>query len=92
MSKLPHVQVLRALAALSIAMLHAQFDAGAIAERVGRGFRAIEALPWLAGVDVFFVISGFIMVHASRPSSPHLAPGAFSSHVGSPGSCLCIGP
>ena len=66
MSKLLHIQVLRALAALSVAMLHAQFDAGAIAERLGREFRAIEAFPWLAGVDVFFVISGFIMVYASR--------------------------
>jgi peptidoglycan/LPS O-acetylase OafA/YrhL len=65
-SKLLHVQILRALAALSVAMLHAQFDAGAIADRVGREFRLSEAFPWLAGVDVFFGISGFIMVHASR--------------------------
>lgn len=66
MSKLVHIQVLRALAALSVAMLHAQFDAGAIAERTGRAFRPSEAFPWLAGVDVFFVVSGFIMVYASR--------------------------
>ena len=65
MSKLLSVQILRALAALAIAMHHAQYDAAGLAQRLGLGFRAIEA-PWSAGVDVFFVISGFIMVHASR--------------------------
>ena len=65
MSKLLHVQVLRALAALSVAMLHAQFDAGVVAQRTTGGFRPSEMFPWAAGVDVFFVISGFIMVHAS---------------------------
>jgi exopolysaccharide production protein ExoZ len=73
LSKLVHVQVLRALAALSVAMLHAQFDAGAIAERTGRDFRPSGAFPWAAGVEVFFVISGFIMVYASRRlfGAPH---------------------
>ncbi|HEX8168624.1 MAG TPA: acyltransferase [Beijerinckiaceae bacterium] len=65
MSKLVLVQVLRALAALSVAMLHAQHDAATLAERTGRAFAPVEAFPWKAGVDVFFVISGFIMVHAS---------------------------
>jgi exopolysaccharide production protein ExoZ len=73
LSKLLHVQILRALAALSVAMLHAQYDAAAIAERTGREFRQGEAFPWGAGVDVFFVISGFIMVYASRGlfGAPH---------------------
>jgi exopolysaccharide production protein ExoZ len=62
LSKLLHVQILRALAALSVAMLHAQFDAETIAERTGRVFQSSEAFPWAAG----FVISGFIMVYASR--------------------------
>ncbi len=66
MSKLVSVQVLRAAAALSVAMLHVQHDAAAIAARVGRDFVPFRAFPWEAGVDVFFVISGFIMVHASR--------------------------
>lgn len=65
MSKLVHLQILRALAALSVAMLHAQHDAQSLAERAGRAFAPISAFPWEAGVDVFFVISGFIMVHAS---------------------------
>jgi peptidoglycan/LPS O-acetylase OafA/YrhL len=67
LSKLVLVQVLRAAAALSVAMLHAQHDAATLAERAGRAFAPIEAFPWEAGVDVFFVVSGFIMVHASAP-------------------------
>jgi peptidoglycan/LPS O-acetylase OafA/YrhL len=65
-SKLLHLQLLRGLAALSIAVLHAQYDAGILAARLGQDFTPIEAFPWPAGVDAFFVISGFIMVHASR--------------------------
>ena len=46
-------------------MLHAQLDAGVVAQRTNGAFRPSETFPWAAGVDVFFVISGFIMVHAS---------------------------
>lgn len=66
MSKLFHIQVLRAGAALSVAMLHAQHDAHAVAARLGAAFEPGDLFPWAAGVDVFFVISGFIMVYASR--------------------------
>jgi len=66
-SKLVHIQVLRALAALSVAFLHAQHDAAGLAARTGWSFPALDRFPWMAGVDVFFVISGFIMVYASRP-------------------------
>ena len=66
MSKLLYVQLLRGLAALSIAVLHAQHDAAILAARLGQDFAPLTALPWAAGVDAFFVISGFIMVHASR--------------------------
>ena len=48
-------------------MLHAQHDAATLAERAGGAFAPIAAFPWEAGVDVFFVISGFIMVYASAP-------------------------
>jgi peptidoglycan/LPS O-acetylase OafA/YrhL len=66
LSKLVLVQVLRALAALSVAASHAQHEAANLAERLGRDFTRIDAFPWEAGVDVFFVISGFIMVYASE--------------------------
>ena len=46
-------------------MLHAQHDAATLADRTGQAFAPVAAFPWEAGVDVFFVISGFIMVHAS---------------------------
>lgn len=60
------VQVLRGLAALAVATEHALNDAANLEARLGRVFRAPELFPWNAGVDVFFVISGLIMVHASR--------------------------
>ena len=67
MSKLLHIQFLRGLAALSVAFLHAQHDALSLAQRTGQTFEAFTRLPFMAGVDMFFVISGFIMVYASRP-------------------------
>ena len=80
MPELVVIQVLRALAALSVAALHAQHDAAALSERFGGSFRALETIPWAAGVDVFFVISGFVMVHASAAlfAEPG-APAAFLS-------------
>ena len=74
MSKLIAIQALRGLAALSVAVLHAQADAGALAEASGLAFVPVARLPFAAGVDVFFVISGFVMVYASRPL--FAAPGA----------------
>lgn len=66
LSKLVHIQVLRALAALAVAFLHAQHDAAGLAARAGQSFPPLERFPWMAGVDIFFVISGFIMVYSSR--------------------------
>lgn len=59
------IQVLRALAALMVAIHHVQADAAFLAARAGTDFTPSHALPWTAGVDLFFVISGFIMVHSS---------------------------
>jgi peptidoglycan/LPS O-acetylase OafA/YrhL len=77
LSKLVHIQLLRALAALSVAFLHAQHDAVILAQRAGTSLAVPDRLPWMAGVDVFFVISGFIMVYTSRdlfgmPGAPGL--------------------
>ncbi|WP_238313148.1 acyltransferase family protein [Methylobacterium crusticola] len=71
---LPLIQVLRALAALMVVVSHAQFDAAGYAARAGLAFAPAAFLPWNAGVDVFFVISGFIIVHAAGPL--HGRPGA----------------
>ncbi|TGD96008.1 acyltransferase [Methylobacterium nonmethylotrophicum] len=68
------MQALRALAALMVAAGHAQFEAANLAARAGLAFAPATWLPWPAGVDVFFVISGFIIVHAAAPL--HGRPGA----------------
>lgn len=48
-----------------VAVHHAQHDAVVVAKQAGGAFMPSTLLPWMAGVDIFFVISGFIMVHAS---------------------------
>jgi hypothetical protein len=56
------VQGLRAAAAFSVAFTHISQDAIDPASWLSAiaGF-----LPWFAGVDIFFVISGFVIIHAS---------------------------
>jgi peptidoglycan/LPS O-acetylase OafA/YrhL len=73
---LPGIQGLRAVASLLVVVHHAL-------EESGGGTHPWRSPAWLttagaAGVDIFFVISGFIMLHvsfASRHSPPH--PGEF---------------
>ncbi|HYF54521.1 MAG TPA: acyltransferase [Salinarimonas sp.] len=65
MSRLVPLQALRAVAALMVAGQHALHDAGLLAERLGLAF-VPASRTGQAGVDIFFVISGFVMVHASR--------------------------
>jgi peptidoglycan/LPS O-acetylase OafA/YrhL len=63
---LPWVQALRALAALSVAFVHIAHDDINNGGDPAGIFKAItKFFPWDAGVDIFFVISGFVIVHAS---------------------------
>jgi exopolysaccharide production protein ExoZ len=60
------IQVLRAAAALTVVVGHAQTEAMVAAATAGAPFAPLTLLPWGAGVDLFFVISGFIMVVSSE--------------------------
>ena len=60
------VQALRAMAAVAVAFLHVADEAGALVGTPARApYGIVDALPLEAGVDLFFVISGFVMVWAS---------------------------
>ncbi|MDE8346118.1 MAG: acyltransferase, partial [Acidocella sp.] len=65
---LPNLQGLRALAAASVAFSHIAHDALQNTAHPSHVVGMVSALmPWGAGVDIFFVISGFVIVHASAP-------------------------
>ncbi len=65
-SSFASIQILRALAALAIVIHHGLHDADLLARRAGSSFNWQSSFPLPAGVDLFFVISGFVMVHAAR--------------------------
>src|SRR5919199_3823803 len=64
--RLDAVQILRALAALGVLAAHTLHELQVFGARAGVAYDQRALFPWDAGVDVFFVISGFIMVHISR--------------------------
>ena len=66
MKQIGSIQILRALAALMVVLAHAQDDTFVEAAKAGVGFARSGLVPWVAGVDLFFVISGFIMVLSSE--------------------------
>ncbi len=66
MEQIAAIQVLRAIAAFSVVIGHTQRNAILIAAANHREFHPILLDLTEAGVDLFFVISGFVMVYASR--------------------------
>jgi exopolysaccharide production protein ExoZ len=58
------IQALRAVAALSVLAHHITEN---ISNRLGITLTSIDARIGAAGVDLFFIISGFIIVYASEP-------------------------
>lgn len=66
MKQIVSVQILRGLAALMVVFGHAQHHTLVQTLKLGGSFERVHLLPWGAGVDIFFVISGFIMVYASE--------------------------
>ncbi|HEV2513081.1 acyltransferase [Bosea sp. (in: a-proteobacteria)] len=59
------IQILRGLAALLVVIGHAIHETQVMGSALGRAPLDGSLLRWSTGVDIFFVISGFIMVYSS---------------------------
>jgi exopolysaccharide production protein ExoZ len=70
---LPNLQICRGLAALLVVVGHSLHDLDSIAAREGLEPLRTSVI-WGCGIDIFFVISGFIMVHVA--ASDFAVPGA----------------
>ena len=71
--QLLNIQILRSFAAGIVVMGHAGQEMTAIAARTGQIAMPMGGINFGWGVDIFFVISGFIMIHTS------------ADHFGKPG-------
>jgi peptidoglycan/LPS O-acetylase OafA/YrhL len=69
------IQWLRAIAAAMVVLHHANFHANAIREQFGISASDFLGVSfWWFGIHIFFVVSGFIMIHTTRDFG---APGAW---------------
>jgi exopolysaccharide production protein ExoZ len=59
------IQILRAVAACLVVFGHCLHEAGFIAGQSGRPPLNFSIIDWGVGVDIFFVISGFIMIYTA---------------------------
>ncbi len=67
MTRLPNIQILRAVAALMVVVDHCGIETSRLAASLGQG-PLFDEVPWGAGVQLFFAISGFIMVATTASS------------------------
>ncbi|GGH24911.1 acyltransferase [Alsobacter metallidurans] len=63
--RLSNIQILRALAALFVVLSHAAHETFGMAEKLGLPPIMEVSNRWTAAVDVFFVMSGFILLSTS---------------------------
>ncbi|WP_342360497.1 acyltransferase [Terrarubrum flagellatum] len=66
MSQIGSIQALRAVAAVTVAFGHLQHETLSMPAAALHGFEPVLLKLTGVGVDLFFVISGFVMAHASR--------------------------
>lgn len=66
MAQIRSIQALRAIAALLVTLGHLEHEAASLPIAAATGFAPILVDLTGAGVDLFFVISGFVMVYASH--------------------------
>jgi exopolysaccharide production protein ExoZ len=59
------IQILRAIAACLVVFSHALHETAEIAVHSGRRPLRLDVIDWGFGVDIFFVISGFIMIYTT---------------------------
>jgi exopolysaccharide production protein ExoZ len=59
------IQILRAAAACLVVFGHCLHEAGTIAGQTGQPPLNFSIIDWGVGVDIFFVISGFIMIYTT---------------------------
>jgi len=62
-----NLQILRFIAAALVLFEHAQYEATTKAYLDAAHYRVLDFFFWPGGVDIFFIISGFIMYTIGRP-------------------------